>query len=310
MTNESFKGRVAIVTGAGRGMGRTHAILLAALGCNVVVNDRDGDVAEEVSSEIKKSGGQAVSDAHDIVSASDALVARAVQAFGRLDILVNNAGVLGTTLFAETSAATWDAVFDVHLRGSVATCRASWPYLLRSDAGRIINISSPAFFGNTHMTAYGAAKAAIVGFTRCLGMEAADTNVTVNCISPWAWTRMTQDIPDPKVREVMEAFFKPELVSSFVAWLAHPTNRINAEMFDVGAGRAARVHLAIGPAVEVSSTEIDAWFEQQGKLMGEGQITSVHTASELAGIVYGRIVPESARELAGATTKFNKVELR
>jgi NAD(P)-dependent dehydrogenase (short-subunit alcohol dehydrogenase family) len=206
-----LNGKVAIVTGAGRGIGRAHALALAAAGAKVVVNDLGGSLsgegadatpAEQVVDEIEASGGVAVADGENVAEFDGAgrLVARAIDAFGRLDILVNNAGILRDRMLVNMTEYEWDAVIAVHLKGHFATTRHAATYWReRAKDGeavraRVINTSSPSgVFGNVGQTNYGAAKAGIAAFTIIAAQELARYGVTVNCLAPNARTRMTEE---------------------------------------------------------------------------------------------------------------------
>ncbi|HXR11672.1 MAG TPA: SDR family oxidoreductase [Gaiellaceae bacterium] len=206
-----LSGKVAIVTGAGRGIGRAHALALAEAGAKVVVNDLGGTLAgegadatpaEQVVAEIEAAGGEAVADGENVADFAGAgrLVDHAVSAFGRLDILVNNAGILRDRMLVNMSEEEWDAVIAVHLKGHFAPTRhAAAHWRERSKAGeelhaRVINTSSPSgVFGNVGQTNYGAAKAGIAGFTLIAAQELARYGVTVNCLAPNARTRMTEE---------------------------------------------------------------------------------------------------------------------
>ena len=215
----NLEGKVAIVTGAGRGIGREHALALAAAGASVVVNDlgvslageaADDSPAQQVVDEIAAAGGEAVADGENVADFDRAkrMVDRAVDAFGRLDILVNNAGILRDRMLVNMEEAEWDAVIQVHLKGHFApTHHAASYWRDRSKAGedvraRVINTSSPSgVFGNVGQANYGAAKAGIVGFTLIAAQELGRYGVTVNCLAPNARTRMTEaafgEIPRP-----------------------------------------------------------------------------------------------------------------
>jgi NAD(P)-dependent dehydrogenase (short-subunit alcohol dehydrogenase family) len=213
-------GKVAIVTGAGRGIGREHAIALATAGAKVVVNDiggssagegRDETPAQQVADEIKQLGGEAVAN-YDNVAAFDGaenLVRQAIEEFGRLDILVNNAGILRDRMLVNMAEDEWDAVINVHLKGHFAPTRHAAAYWRQQSkagepvAGRVINTSSPSgVFGNVGQVNYGAAKAGIAAFTVIAALELARYGVTVNCLAPNARTRMTEAtfgaIPKPE----------------------------------------------------------------------------------------------------------------
>jgi NAD(P)-dependent dehydrogenase (short-subunit alcohol dehydrogenase family) len=229
------EGRVCVVTGAGRGIGREYALMLAAQGANVVVNDfggaRDGsgsDIgpAEEVVNEIIAAGGHAVAHVGDVSSLEDAqaMIQLAIDVFGRLDVLVNNAGILRDRMLFGMSEAEWDAVIKVHLKGTWAPSRVAAEYWRnQSKAGhtndaRIINTTSVSgIYGNVGQTNYGAAKAGIAGFTQIAAEELGRYGVTVNAIAPGALTRLTEDLGLP---EDMLNRFGPEWVAPVVTWLA------------------------------------------------------------------------------------------
>ncbi len=229
------EGRVCVVTGAGRGIGREYALMLAAQGANVVVNDfggaRDGsgsDIgpAEEVVNEIIAAGGHAVAHVGDVSSLADAqaMIQLAIDVFGRLDVLVNNAGILRDRMLFGMSEAEWDAVIKVHLKGTWAPSRVAAEYWRnQSKAGhtndaRIINTTSVSgIYGNVGQTNYGAAKAGIAGFTQIAAEELGRYGVTVNAIAPGALTRLTEDLGLP---EDLLNRFGPEWVAPVVTWLA------------------------------------------------------------------------------------------
>ncbi|GAA0824334.1 SDR family oxidoreductase [Streptosporangium amethystogenes subsp. fukuiense] len=244
---------MAVISGAGRGLGRCHALALAAAGAAVVVNDlgsgRDGNgqaspVAEEVVSEIRALGGRAVASGHDVADwdASRRLVELAVGEFGRLDVVVNNAGILRDRMLVNMSAEEWDAVMHVHLRGTFALSRwAASHWRERSKAGdevdaRIINTTSPSgLFGKPGQANYGAAKAGIATLTMIAAAELARYGVTVNAVAPVAYTRMTSDlVTDPRAVDELA----PEHVSPVVTWLAGPSSReVTGRVFEVSGRR-------------------------------------------------------------------------
>nr|WP_315847926.1 SDR family oxidoreductase [uncultured Rhodoferax sp.] len=215
-----FKGRVAIVTGAGGGLGRQHALALAARGAKVVVNDlggaRDGSggslsAAEAVVAEIRAAGGEAMANGASVTDfeAVQAMVKQAVDAWGRVDILVNNAGILRDKSFAKMELADFRLVVDVHLMGAVHCCKAVWPYMNEQKYGRILmTTSSSGLYGNFGQSNYGAAKLALVGLMQTLSIEGAKNNIRVNSLAPTAATRMTEDLMPPAVLEAL----KPEAV--------------------------------------------------------------------------------------------------
>jgi NAD(P)-dependent dehydrogenase (short-subunit alcohol dehydrogenase family) len=237
MTAKMCVGRVAIVTGAGRGIGREYALMLAEHGAKVVVNDvggsREGtgaDVgpAQQVVDDIGAAGGQAVANTDDISSwaGGERIVQQAIEAFGGLDVVVNNAGILRDRMLFSMTEEEWDAVIKVHLKGTAATSKhASAYWRERSKAGetndaRIINTTSVAgLYANAGQTNYGAAKAGIAAFTQIAALELGRYGVTVNAIAPGALTRLTEDLELP---EETTAKFEPRWVAPVVTWLASP----------------------------------------------------------------------------------------
>ena len=221
-------GKVALVTGAGGGLGRAHAMLLAREGASVVVNDlggaRDGTgssntMAQKVVEEIKAEGGQAIANYGSVTNRDEAIamVEDSVSAFGKIDILIANAGILRDKSFKNMDDEMWDVVMDVHLRGTYLSTKAAYDKMLeQGNGGRIIMTSSTSgLLGNFGQTNYGAAKAGIAGFMRCLWLEGIKYGITVNVLAPTATSRLTTDILPEEVQEN----FPPEAVSPAVVWL-------------------------------------------------------------------------------------------
>jgi NAD(P)-dependent dehydrogenase (short-subunit alcohol dehydrogenase family) len=254
MTDVGFEGRVAIITGAGGGLGRAHALLLASRGAQIVVNDLGGAVdgtgastgpAQQVVAEIEALGGAAVADGNSVASpeGADAMVKTALDAFGRVDIVINNAGILRDKSVQNMTQDLWDAVIAVHLTGAFNVTRAAWPHLREQAYGRIVSTSSAAgIFGNFGQTNYGAAKMGIVGMTRVWAQEGGKYNIRANAIAPVARTRMTEDLLGPLVEKL-----DPALVSPVVAYLAAEECSVSGEVYSVGGGRVSRVFIAEGP---------------------------------------------------------------
>jgi NAD(P)-dependent dehydrogenase (short-subunit alcohol dehydrogenase family) len=215
-----FKGRVAIVTGAGGGLGRHHALALAARGAKVVVNDLGGaldgsggslSAAQQVVEEIRAAGGEAVANGASVTAwdAVQAMVQQAVDAWGRVDIVVNNAGILRDKSFAKMDLADFRLVVDVHLMGAVHCCKAVWPHMVAQKYGRILmTTSSSGLYGNFGQSNYGAAKLALVGLMQTLAIEGAKYGIHVNSLAPTAATRMTEELMPAEVL----AALKPEAV--------------------------------------------------------------------------------------------------
>ncbi len=236
-----FDGRVAIVTGAGGGLGRSHALLLAARGAKVVVNDLGGSftgegksasAADKVVDEIKAAGGTAVAN-YDSVEDGDKIVKTAIEAFGKLDILVNNAGILRDVSFQKMSQQDWDLVYKVHVLGAFRVTHAAWPHMRDAGYGRIVFTASAAgIYGNFGQANYAMAKLGLHGLGQTLALEGRKKNVIVNTIAPIAGSRMTETVL-PK--ELLDAL-KPEYVSPLVAKLAHESTEDTGGIYEVGGG--------------------------------------------------------------------------
>jgi NAD(P)-dependent dehydrogenase (short-subunit alcohol dehydrogenase family) len=250
-----FKGRVAIVTGAGGGLGRQHALALAARGAKVLVNDlggaRDGSggsvtAAEAVVAEIRAAGGEALANGASVTDwdAVQAMVKQAVDAWGRVDILVNNAGILRDKSFAKMELADFRLVMDVHLMGAVHCCKAVWPYMSEQKYGRILmTTSSSGLYGNFGQSNYGAAKMALVGLMQTLSIEGAKSDIRVNSLAPTAATRMTEDLMPPAVLEAL----KPEaVVPAMLALVAQDAPSRTILCAGAGSVEAANITLTQG----------------------------------------------------------------
>lgn len=236
-----FANRVAVITGAGGGLGREYALLLASRGASVVVNDLGGDTkgggkssaaADKVVQEIKDKGGKAVPN-YDSVEDGEKIIETALKNFGRVDILVNNAGILRDRSFARTSDEDWDLVHRIHLRGSFLVTRAAWPHMKKQNYGRIIMTASAAgIYGNFGQTNYSAAKLGLLGLSNTLAIEGRKNNILCNTIAPLAVSRMTEDIlPDE-----MKPLLKPVNVAPLVAYLCHEDSDETGGLFEVGGG--------------------------------------------------------------------------
>ena len=252
MANLSFENRVAIITGAGGGLGREHALLLASRGAQIVVNDLGGSVdgsggdagpAAKVAKEINDLGGVAVAN-NDTVSTpagGEAIVKTAIDAFGRVDILINNAGILRDKTFHNMTDDLLTPVIDVHLKGAFYVTRPAFVKMREQSYGRIINTSSSSgILGNFGQSNYGAAKMGLVGLTRVLAAEGRKHNILANALAPVARTRMTEDLLGPLADKV-----KPELVSPIVAWLVHEDCPVTGEIYSAGGGRIARFFIGL-----------------------------------------------------------------
>lgn len=257
MAQIDFEGRVAVVTGAGGGLGRSHALLLASRGAQVVVNDlggsRDGsgggsEMADAVVSEIVAAGGEAVAnyDGVHTWAGGQAIIGTALEAFGRIDIVVNNAGILRDVSFAKLDETALDLVLKVHLYGAFHVTRAAWPHLREQGYGRVVSTTSGSgLYGNFGQSNYSAAKLGLVGLTRTLAIEGAKYGIHANAIAPVAASRMTEDIMPAALLERLE----PEHVSPLVAYLVSETSSTTGSVFSVGGGYIARVAILEGEGV-------------------------------------------------------------
>ena len=265
------EGRVAIVTGAGRGIGREHALLLAAQGASVVVNDLGGSMdgtgsadtgpAQQVADEIVAAGGQAVANTDDVsdFAGAEKLINTGIEAFGKVDVLINNAGILRDRMLVNMTEAEWDAVIKVHLKGTFAPSHfVANHFRDRSKAGddvdgRIINTSSPSgIYGNAGQTNYGTAKAGIASFTIIAAKELARYGVTVNAIAPAALTRMTEELGMGQLPEDAKEALSPRHIAPIACWLASPLSAgVTGRVFDV-TGRMLSVSEGWhrGPSIE------------------------------------------------------------
>jgi NAD(P)-dependent dehydrogenase (short-subunit alcohol dehydrogenase family) len=295
-----FKGRVAIVTGAGGGLGRQHALALAARGARVLVNDLGGAVNGEVAAgaqagaaqavvdEIRDRGGEAMANTASVTdfAAVQAMVKQAVDAWGQVDILVNNAGILRDRSFAKMELSDFRLVLDVHLMGAVHCSKAVWPLMVERKHGRIVmTTSSSGLYGNFGQSNYGAAKMALVGLMQTLAIEGEKHNIRVNCLAPTAATRMTEDVFPP---DVLEAF-GPEAVVPAMLVLASdeaPTRTVLC----AGAGGFEAAHITL----------------TQGVFIGSGADAPEQLAARLAQVLEraGEIVPGS-----GAAQGSNEMRL-
>ncbi len=259
-----FDDRVAVVTGGGRGLGRSYALLLASRGAKVVVNDpggslagdgTDGGPAREVVSEITASGGEAVASTASVATpdGGKAIIDTAVDRFGRIDVLVHNAGIVRRGSLKEMTYQDFDAVLDVHLRGAFHVVRPAFPVMCEAGYGRVVLTSSiGGLYGNHDVANYAAAKAGIIGLSNVVALEGEAHDVKSNVIVPGAVTRMAAGL-DTSAYPPMD----PELVAPAVGWLAHESCSITGEILAAIAGRIARVVVAETPGVYRPSWTIE-----------------------------------------------------
>jgi NAD(P)-dependent dehydrogenase (short-subunit alcohol dehydrogenase family) len=254
MSEMGFDGRVAVITGAGGGLGRQHALLLASRGAMVVVNDLGGSLggdgadkgpAERVVDEIEGAGGVAVADGNSVATPEGgrAIVQTALDTFGRIDIVVNNAGILRDKSFHNLTPELLDPVLDVHLRGAFNVTLPAWGHMREQGYGRVVNTSSASgILGNFGQANYGAAKMGLWGLTKVLSIEGAKHGILVNAIAPMALTRMTEEI-----FSALGPILRPELVSPVVAYLAHESCTLSGEALSCAGGRIARFFVGLTP---------------------------------------------------------------
>jgi NAD(P)-dependent dehydrogenase (short-subunit alcohol dehydrogenase family) len=294
-----FDNRVAVVTGAGSGLGRSHALLLASRGARVVVNDLGGAVdgsgrsntaADRVVAEIEASGGSAAAN-YDSVSDPDGaarLIAGALERFGRLDILVNNAGILRDKTFAKMELADFRAVMDVHLLGAVYCTRAAWPHMKERNYGRIVMTSSGAgLYGNFGQSNYGAAKMAVIGLMNVIKLEGAKNGILINAVAPIAATRMTEELMPKHALPHL----KSEYVSAAVAYLCSDVCQVSGQVISAGAGYFARTQMMEGQGVFIeggAAADPDAVAAAYERISDLSHATPFASAPEYIDKVLGR----------------------
>ena len=259
-----YDNRVAVVTGAGSGLGRSHALFLASRGAKIVVNDLGGAVdgsgastsaGEKVVAEIKAAGGEAVANADSVATPEGAanIIQSAIDNYGQIDILINNAGNLRDKSFAKLQPEDFDAVVDVHLSGSAYCTLAAWPHMKDAGYGRIVmTTSSAGLFGNFGQGNYAAAKMGVFGLMNALKHEGRKFNININTLAPMALTRMTEDIMSDKIKPLV----KPEFVTPIVAWFCAEENTISGDVVEAGAGYYAKVQIVEGAGVVLGGGEI------------------------------------------------------
>ena len=252
MADLCYDNKVAIITGAGGGLGRQHALLLASRGARVVVNDLGGAVdgsggdssaAQKVVEEIEAAGGIAVADHNSVATPEGgaAIVQTALDEFDGVDIIINNAGILRDKTFKSMTDDLLTPVIDVHLKGAFYVTQPAWEHMRQQGYGRIVNTSSNSgILGNFGQSNYGAAKMGLVGFTRVLAAEGAKYNIKANALAPVARTRMTEDILGGLADRL-----DPSTVSPTVAWLVHEDCPVSGEIYSVAGGRVARFFIGM-----------------------------------------------------------------
>lgn len=284
----NFDGRVAIVTGAGAGLGRTYALELAKRGARVVVNDfggtRDGSgegaaaPADKLVDEIKAAGGDGVANYDNVatVAGGENITKTAMDAFGKIDILINNAGILRDKSFLKMEPENWQTVLDVHLNGAYNVTRPAFAVMRGNSYGRIMMTTSAAgVYGNFGQTNYAAAKMGIVGLMNVLRLEGVKYNINVNTIAPIAASRLTEDVMPPELFEKL----KPEFVTPMVVYLCSDKCKVSGNIYNAGIGTFSRVHMLTGPTIMVgdgveppTAEAVMAEFDNINSLEGARQV--------------------------------------
>ena len=296
MNHVRLDDRVAIITGAARGLGRAHALGLAARGAAVVVNDLDvgldgepgdGSAAAQVVDEIVAAGGTAIANGDTVATPEGgaAVVAQAIDEFGRLDIVVQNAGFLRDSSFAKLAPSDITSVLNVHLEGAFWTIQPAWEHFKEQRFGRIITTSSIAgLVGNFGQANYSAAKMGLVGLTRTLAVEGARYGITANAIAPAARTRMTEEILGDR-KDLLD----PSLVTPLVTWLASEDCTASGEIFSVGAGRVARIAIMESLGYHDSALDPELLRDHWDEVMSDAGLTEPRTVADEFELIFGAI---------------------
>jgi NAD(P)-dependent dehydrogenase (short-subunit alcohol dehydrogenase family) len=299
-----FDNRVAVITGAGNGLGRSHALFLASRGAKVVVNDLGGTVAgtggsqavaDAVVAEIRAASGEAVANYDSVASEEGGrkIIQTALDTFGTVDIVINNAGNVRDRSFAKMDLADFRALVDVHLMGAVYCTHAAWPVMREKGFGRIVMTTSGAgLYGNHGHTNYGAAKMALIGFMHALKEEGRKHNITVHAIAPIALTRMTEAVVAPKVAPLI----KPEFVTAAVAWLCAEENQETGHIIEAGAGYYAKVEVHEARGALFGTEKIPTPEEirdHYGEITDMSQSAAYTNASELLRKVFRLVAPRN-----------------
>jgi NAD(P)-dependent dehydrogenase (short-subunit alcohol dehydrogenase family) len=300
-----FDGRVAVVTGAGTGIGAAHARLLAARGACLVVNDLDGEAARTIVAEIEANGGRAVAVPADIsqVDHANAIVAAAIDAFDRIDVVVNNAGLLRAAPFGELDVDVWDQVIAVNLRGTFLVTREAWPHFVHQGYGRVVSTTSNSgLLGIPGSSAYASAKAAVWGLTRSLALEAEEHGIAVNAVAPMAYTALSaasKIAPEAWRTGEGDAWSRrldTALVAPVVAWLAHEQCTLNGQVLSAVGGRVARFAMRVTDGFDRDQLTIEDVRDHEAELLdGDDVGTEYRAAFEEGRAMHRRLLGGSRK---------------
>jgi NAD(P)-dependent dehydrogenase (short-subunit alcohol dehydrogenase family) len=295
MTDElRFDGRVAVVTGAGRGLGRAYALLLASRGAHVLVNDlgtdasgrgSDAGIAQTVVTEVEDAGGSAAGSVASVATVEGArsIIDDALSRWGRIDVLINNAGPgSAPSTIDQVDEAELRRMFEIHVYGAFFTIGAAWPHLVDQGYGRILNTSSSGAFGLTGEYAYTGAKAALLGLTKALAVDGAAQGIKVNAVLPIAYTRLAQLVPDEAVREWMRSTFTPEQVAAVAVALVHENVPFTGEAISTGGGRVARAFFGVVPGTWDAAITPESVLENIDDSMSMNEFTMLNSTMDEA----------------------------
>ena len=303
MSDINFDGRVAVITGAGNGLGRSHALFFASRGAKVVVNDLGGSVAgtggssaaaDGVVAEIQAAGGEAVANYESVATEEGGqnIIKTALDAFGTVDILINNAGNVRDKSFAKMALEDFRSLMDVHVMGAVYCTHAAWPVMKEKSFGRIVmTTSASGLYGNHGHTNYGAAKMALVGFMNALKEEGQRYNIAVNAIAPMAATRMSQEA----MTEEFVTVTRPEFVTAMVAWLCAPENDASGHIIEGGAGYYAKVEVREAAGVLFGTDSVptpEQIRDRYSEITDMSNASPFSNASEMIRKVYRLVMPK------------------
>lgn len=287
----SFEGKVAIVTGAGGGLGFEYASYLAKHGAKVVVNDLGGgtfgvdgqknsSVAEAAAKKIRDAGGEAIANGSNVsdFAGAKAMVDQAIKKWGRVDIVINNAGIASTQVFPNVEADEIKLHLGVHVLGSVNMMKAAWPHMVKQKGGRFINTASSSALGFSPQISYPSMKSALFGLTRNTALLGKESNIHVNVILPAAFTRLSAMLPASAFRDHLERDFQPNRLAPVVAYLCHDSCDITGEFFTVGGGKFARLVFAETPAADIDMSMESVASSIQGMMADRPNLAIMKTS--------------------------------